>query len=301
MSENKIPTIELLFNYAMYTERTLKNRIIAFVCEQRPPPAIMGVPIVIGSATLALGHLPSLAQLVKIIVSAYLIVSGMHVINDVVDAERDKRKWPTRAVPTGLIKRSELAAYGTGMAATGTFLAYYWFTWQCAFFATLVLILGTIQTRYLRDNIGYQTVIWIPAFMPVGAWAAFAPETLFTPLPWLLFLFLMVHQIGMMAAAEPRALVPEVRPFLIKPSPRNETMLYMVSAVLMLVVGIVIYFSTTLHWIYLAALFGLTAFSVISGAPMIRDPMSVENVKKALRGTVNYNIVYWLALAFAIV
>ncbi|MDI6860135.1 MAG: UbiA family prenyltransferase [Methanocellales archaeon] len=297
MQEPKVPTSDLLFNYAMYSERTLKNRILAFICEQRQPVVIMGYPIALAGATLALGHLPTILEMVQIFVAVYLIVSSMHVIHDVIDFERDKKKWPMRSLSTGLIGRHELAVYGIFMGAVGTALAYLWFTWQCTLIVILVLILGSIYTKCMRDKIGYLTVIWIPAFLPVGGWAAFSPQTLFTSLPWLLYLFMVMHQVGMIVSAEPRALAPEVKAFLIKPEPRKEAMLYVFSVVLMFIIGVIIYLSATLHWIYLVMLSVLTIFSLVSGMPMLRDPMSVDNVKKAFMAIVNYNIFYWLALA----
>ncbi|MDI6888575.1 MAG: UbiA family prenyltransferase [Methanocellales archaeon] len=278
----------------MPSERTLKNRILAFISEQRPPVVIMGYPIALAGATLALGNLPTPLEMLQIFVAVYFIVSSMHIINGVIDFERDKKKWPMRPLATGLVERHEFVIYGILMGAIGTFLAYYWFNWQCALIVAFVVITGMLYINYLRDKIGFLPLMWILALMPIGAWVAFAPQTVFTPLPWLLYLFLAVHQIGHMVSEELHD--PETKGFIIEPGLQKRPMLYVLSILLMLVVGVVIYLSTALHWIYLMALFALTAFSLISAVPMVKEPTSTENFRKANMVIVNYNIVYWLAL-----
>lgn len=254
----------------------------------------MGYPIALAGATLALGNLPTPLEMLQIFVAVYFIVSSMHIINGVIDFERDKKKWPMRPLATGLVERHEFVIYGILMGAIGTFLAYYWFNWQCALIVAFVVITGMLYINYLRDKIGFLPLMWILALMPIGAWVAFAPQTVFTPLPWLLYLFLAVHQIGHMVSEELHD--PETKGFIIEPGLQKRPMLYVLSILLMLVVGVVIYLSTALHWIYLMALFALTAFSLISAVPMVKEPTSTENFRKANMVIVNYNIVYWLAL-----
>jgi len=299
VQNKKISMQDFLLNFGTYPGKTFKHRVLAFIAEQRPLVAFMGIPIVIGSATLALGHLPPLLKLVEILISVYLIVSGMHVINDTFDTKRDEKKWPMRAAPLGLIKRYELGAYAMVLGVAGVALAYYWFTWQCAFFVALVLVLGALYSKYTRDKIGYLTEIFIPALMPVGAWAAFAPETLFTGLPWALYLFMATHQIAHIVSVELHA--PNTKTFVVKLSQEREPWLYVISVLAMLIVGTAIYFVASLHWIYMAALVGLTVFSLISAVPMLKNPTSIEDMRKANMTIVNYNIVYWLALAAGVI
>jgi hypothetical protein len=162
-----------------------------------------------------------------------------------------------------------------------------------------VYFLGTLYSKYTRDRIGHLTVIFVPALMPVGAWAAFAPETILTGLPWILYLFLAIHQIAHIVCWEIPA--PEKRTFIVKLSPEKESSLYAISVVLMLIIGTAIYFIANLHWIYMVVLIGLIAFSLVSAIPMLKNPTSVENAKKAGMAIVNYNIVYWLALALGVI
>jgi 4-hydroxybenzoate polyprenyltransferase len=126
----------------------------------------------------------------------------MYTMNDIIDVERDKIKFPMRPLPSGLIPRWVAAIYATIMAGIGVMVAYLTFNWLCASIALTVIVLGCIYTRYTRDKIGYLTLVWIPAFEPVGAWAAVSPETIQTPLPWLLYTFLAINQVAMMIAEE---------------------------------------------------------------------------------------------------
>lgn len=297
--EHKISTQDFLLGLGTYQGKTLRNRILAFISEQRPLVSVMGFFIALGGATLSLGAFPSPLKILEIFVAVYLIVSGMHSINDTIDFKRDEEKWPMRPLPSGLISREELGIYGIAIGLAGVALSYIWFTWQCALFVALVLFLGFIYTKYTRDKIGYLTLIWIPAFLPVGAWAAFAPETLFTRLPWLLYLFMMTHQIAHIASVELHA--PETKALVIGLEQKNEPALYVLSIILMSIVGIIIYLVASLHWIYLLVLLALTIVSLLSAVPMIKDPNSMENLRKANMAIVNYNIFYWLALAIGVV
>lgn len=63
-------------------------------------------------------------KILEIFVAVYLIVSGMHSINDTIDFKRDGKKWPMRPLPSGLISRDELGIYGIVIGLAGVDLSY---------------------------------------------------------------------------------------------------------------------------------------------------------------------------------
>jgi len=288
-----------LFNWGVPSERTARNKILGLISEQRPIISAMVFPMTLASATLSLGRLPGFFQNVAIFIITYLATSCMHVVNDIIDIERDKKKWPLRPMATGLLSRSESISYATIMAAISLILAYLYFNWQFPAVIGLVLLLGSIYSAFTRDRIGYLTLIFIPAFIPIGGWVAFSPDTIFSTLPWVLYLFFIIHQVGHMVATEIH--FPEAKPFLFRPAPERESLLYGFSVISMLVVGIMIYFIAEIHWVYLIVLGALTVFALISFGAFMKDPRSEESAKKASGAMVNYNIFYWLALIFAAV
>ena len=289
----KTAILDFLLNWGLSrSERTLKNRVLGFISEQRPLVAAMLFPAVLACATLVLGRFPDLRDIVVMLVVTYFAVACMHVLNDVIDADRDKMKWPLRPLPTGLVGRVEATIYALAMGTISLTLAFYYFNWQFPLIVSLTLVLGCIYTAYTRDRIGYLTLIFIPALAPIGVWVAFSAQTIFSWLPWLLFLFVAIHQIGHIVATEIH--LSEARPFLIKPN--REYMLYGFSLISMFIVGTVIYFQADLHWIYLAILAALTVLAIITFVPFAREPKSINNAKNAQIVMVNYSIFFSLGL-----
>ena len=84
----------------------------------------------------------------------WLLVASDLIINSVVDAERDKRKWPLRPLASGLISKSEGTLYSIILAGTAFTIALVVFNRLSAAIVFLVLILGYIYVRYTRDGIG---------------------------------------------------------------------------------------------------------------------------------------------------
>ncbi|UCG82802.1 MAG: UbiA family prenyltransferase [Dehalococcoidia bacterium] len=274
----KTAIFDFLLNWGLpHSESTIKNRILGFISEQRPLVAAMLFPAVLACATLALTRFPDLGDVAVILIVVYLAVACMHVLNDLIDADRDRMKWPLRPLPTGLVSRGEAAIYALAMGITSLILAFYCFNWQLPLVIFLTLVLGSIYTAYTRDKVGYLTLIFIPALAPIGVWVAFSAQTVFSWTPWLLFLFVALHQIGHIVATEIH--LSEARPLLIKP--KWESMLYGFSVIAMFIVGIFLYFVAHLHWIYLAILAACTAMALIAFIPFAKDPKSINNVKNA--------------------
>lgn len=285
----KKATFDFLLNWGLScSERTLKNRILGFISEQRPLVAAMLFPAVLACATLALGRFPDFRDVAVMLVVIYLAVACMHVLNDVIDADRDTMKWPLRPLPTGLVGRGEAAIYALAMGTISLTLAFYYFSWQFPLVISLTLVLGCIYTAYTRDKIGYLTLIFIPALAPIGVWLAFSAQTVASFIPWLLFLFVALHQIGHQVATEIH--LSEARPLLVKP--KWENMLYGFSVISMFIVGTVLYFEAHLHWIYLAVLVTVTVLALIAFVPFVRDPKSINSVKNAQIVMVTHSIFF---------
>jgi 4-hydroxybenzoate polyprenyltransferase len=103
-----------------------------------------------------------------LIIVAFLGGTAASMTNDIVDMERDKRKWPLKPLATGLISRSEAVLYTVILAGAALAIAALAFNW---FFTTLLLValgLSYLYVHYTRDHVGYLTVIPVFACLPVG-------------------------------------------------------------------------------------------------------------------------------------
>ncbi|MFZ0010356.1 MAG: hypothetical protein WAL97_00395 [Halobacteriota archaeon] len=76
--------------------------------------------------------------------------------------------------------------YAALLAGTGPLTAGLVFNWLFAVMVLLILTSGYVCTRYTRDNVGYLTGIVPGTLIPVTVWFAVSPQTIFTPLPWLM-------------------------------------------------------------------------------------------------------------------
>lgn len=303
----KISAMELLFGFAAPKERTTKNRVLGFIELQRVAVVAMGVPFALAGATLAerqLGirwnQIPNqqLPSLLFGLLAVWLLISSMHTFNDVLDAKRDAEKFPMRPLPTGLVKRWEATTYALVMAGIAVAIANFVFSWICALISVLVLTLGIVYTKYARDEVGFLTVAFIPGLIVVGGWAAVSPTTVLTPFPWLLYLFVLMHQIAHIIACE--AHVP-AKLFLVRPKPNTEAIIYGACMVSMFFIGLYIYVLSEIHWLFLVILSIITVLGLFSSV-FLKEPRTLERGKKAFVSIVIYGLIYWIALSvFAII
>ena len=288
-----MPLADVLFGYAAPKEASLKNRIIGLIALQRVGVVVMGLPLALGPAALAGGRVND-PRLPFGLVAVWLLVAAMHTMNDIVDLERDTKKFPMRPLPSGLISRSVATPYAAIMAGMGLITAGLTFNWLCAAIALTVIALGCIYTRYTRDKIGFLTVIWITAFIPVGSWAAISPETILTPLPWLLYTFFAIHQVAMIIAEE--VADPAAKAFFVRPKPNVEKVLYAISIIAMFFIGATIFFYAKLHWLFMLVLTAITAWT-LNSSKYLGEPRSLEKGKKTFMTITIYSTIYWSSLA----
>ncbi len=131
MATSTVSVADVLFGQAAPTEPSFRNKIIAFITVQRIAIGIMTVPIVIAPWALAGGRFTD-PRLPFLLIVAWLVVTASNITNDIVDAERDKRKWPLRPIPTGLISRYAATLYVIIIAGIALVIAGLIFNWLFA-------------------------------------------------------------------------------------------------------------------------------------------------------------------------
>ena len=134
---------------------------------------------------------------------------------------------------------------------------------------------------YTRDGVGYLTVIVPVALIPLAVWAAISPETILTPVPWLLVALMVAYSIAVNVANEATDKVP-VKALFVQLRPFTEMVLYVAGVIIALFIGILIVFYAQMSWLYLVVLVAVTACA-LTAAKYLWSQRSPEVVKNHLR------------------
>ena len=275
---SQVSVNDVLFGYASPTEVSLRNKIIALISLQRLAMiVIMFFPLVIAAVALAGARLDDPRVPFGLIV-VWLLVASDHVVNDIVDAERDKEKWPLRPLASGLISKSEGVLYSIILAGLAFTIALVVFNWLSAAITFLVVVLGYIYARYTRDPVGYFTVLVPWLLIPLAVWAAFSPGTIVTPVPWLLAAFWVAEGAAEITANEATDKVPHKALF-VQLRPSSEMVLYVAAVIIALFIGILIIVYAQVSWLYVVVLAVMTACA-LTVAKSLGSQQSPETVKK---------------------
>jgi 4-hydroxybenzoate polyprenyltransferase len=268
----------VLFGWGAPTEVSLRNRIIGFIELQRPAIIVFySFPLVISTAALAGARLDDPRWPIGLVM-LWLLMAANLVINDVVDAERDKRKWALRPLATGLISKTEATLYVFILAGIAFTIALVVFNWLSAAIIVLDSITAYIYVRYTRDRIGYLTVVVPAGLIPLAVWAAISPETILTVIPWLLVALRVFYDVGINTANEATDKVP-VKPLLVRFTPFMEKVDYSAAVIVSLFLGILIIYYAQLSWLYLIVLAVTTAWA-LTAVKSVGSQRSPEAVGK---------------------
>jgi len=293
MAKAQVSAADVLFYRNAPTERSFRNRIIALIALSGVGIDIVSLPLAIGTAALAGARFNDL-RLLPLLIIVFLALGVANMVNDIVDAERDKTKWPLRPLATGLLSRPEAVLFTSILSAIGIVMAIVIFNWLFLALGLLVLGLNFAYSRYLRDNIGYLTVMLPLALAPVAIWAAFSPDTILTPLPWLLAIFLAVY--SPVPSMMQEALDPRVPTLFIRLRPATERALYVAFVIALFVFGVAILLYAQLSWLFVVVLAVLTVWLLIQ-ARNLGDDRSREKLETGFKVTMASVALYWLSLA----
>ena len=293
MANAQVSAADVLFYRNAPTERSFRNRIIGLIALPGVGTDIVVLPLAIGTAALAGARFNDL-RLLPLLIIVFLALGVANMVNDIVDAERDKTKWPLRPLATGLLSRPEAVLFTAILSAIGIVMAIVIFNWLFLALGLLVLGLNFAYSRYLRDNIGYLTVMLPLALAPVAIWAAFSPDTILTPLPWLLAIFLAVY--SPVPSMMQEALDPRVPTLFIRLRPATERALYVAFVIALFVFGVAILLYAQLSWLFVVVLAVLTVWLLIQ-ARNLGDDRSREKLETGFKVTMASVALYWLSLA----
>jgi len=293
MTNTNVSAADVLMLKLAPAERSFRNRIIGFIALMGVGLDFLVLPFVVGTAALSGASFTDIRLLLLFFI-VFTAAGVANITNDIIDAERDKKKWPRKPLSTGLISKSEAILYVAILSAIGIVIAIVFFNWLFLALGLLVLAGNLVYSRYLRDNIGYLTVMIPFALVPVGVWSAFSPETVLTPLPWLLALFLIAYQPAIQITHE--GLDPNIPALFIRPRPTMERALYVASVIAVFFVGIAILLYAQLSWLF-AVLLAVFTVVLLSLAKNLGENRSREKLETSFKVTMAGNFIYWLGIA----
>jgi 4-hydroxybenzoate polyprenyltransferase len=288
----------ILYGMGIPRGEGFKSKILALICMQRPAIAVMGPLMFFAAAVLAKGALPSFEAILFGSIAVYLLSAAEHSIDDTIDKEIDKVKWPTRPLPLGILKRETGAFYAMSLAIIGVVISYLFFNWQLVAVELVALGLGTLYP-FLRNRFGYLVLAPIPPLIGVGGWIAYSPETLFTsPIPWILYLVFFFWQ-AFHILTLPWA-INVAKTFIVRPKPKTVVLLSVVLSVVTLV--FTLYLSTFIanSWFFVVTMMVMSIVFWITAVPLIKEPTSMQNSLMATMVATNYNIVMCAVLIWIV-
>ena len=293
MANAKVSASDVFFGVAAPPGHSFRNKIIGLIALLAIGIAIAVLPLVIGIAALEGVKFDDL-RLLQLLVLMFLVMSVGNMTNDIIDAERDKTKYPLRPLATGLISKSEAVFYTVILSGIWIVIAIVFFNWLFLALGLLVLVGNLVYSLYMRDNIGYLTVFLPQALVPVAIWSAFSPETVLTPLPWLLALFMVVYTPVVQITHE--GLDPSIPALFIRPRPTTERALYVASVIAVFFVGIAILLYAPLSWLFVVVL-AVFAAAFLSQARNLGDNRTREKLQTGFKMTIVGRYVFWLSIA----
>lgn len=260
---------------------TLVERLFSYFEITRPFLLLMAPPIAGAGAILANGKMPHLVSVILGALAACLATAGIHTFNDWRDRTRDLEAWPDRPIPTTRIRPAQALTYALLLMAASLLVVWYWFNPLATVILGVGIGLGIAYTLFLRDVVGYLSLPFIIAVFPLGGWAAFSPETLFTePAPWILAFtaivwqcaHIMVHSPAHPIRVDDGRLVTEKKAFFFYPSPSLAAWMGLCFTVTLFLVSLALLFLVDIGWFYLAIALPMGAVALLSAVILVRDP-----------------------------
>jgi 4-hydroxybenzoate polyprenyltransferase len=288
--------VDILFDYGAPTTASFRNKIIGLIALLRVGSTTFGMLGVLGVLALAGVHFNDPRLLFGLII-AWLVAATAMIVNDIADSEKDKRKWPSRPLPSGLISNSMALIYASLIAGIALIMAGLIFSWLFAALIIIFIMLSYVYARYTRSKIGYLTIMLPTAFIAVVIWTAFSPDTIGAPLFWIAVVISAIF--GAMLNITGEAFDPESKPFLIRFPPVTEMLLYVffVSAIFSLGVAVFVY--ETLSWPYLLVLTAVTVWG-LTAARYLVGQRSYEDIKKGFNISSIYVPLFTLNIVISI-
>jgi 4-hydroxybenzoate polyprenyltransferase len=269
---------------------TFKDKTVGFLT-LIPPIFLFVTPFNAASAAvLSINGFPSLKLCIFGFLTAAFAAGGANIFNRYTDRERDKVTWPMRSIPSGRANAQHVLAVSISFYIIALVLCWIFFNPTSFIILLIAIILGSLYSLYLRDNVGYLTLSPIVGLIYLGSWAAFSPETLFTTfLPWYLFVLGLVWQSAHIMIHYVLYIKDDVNDisfistpvFFVKPSPKAAIYMGLSVHILTVLLSVLLPFFAPLGIIYLIPVLAVGLYSLFSVFGLIKDTSNKQRIYKA--------------------
>lgn len=295
MATARVSAADVLLGIAAPQERTFRNKIIGLITLQRLGFCITILPLPLGVAALA-GVGVNDPVLLPLCIVAFLAVGVVVGTNDLIDAKRDKRKWPKKPLATGLISKSEAVLFTVILGVVTLAIAGLAVSWLFAIAMVITLVLNYVYSAYTRDHIGYVTAIFPNIAMAALVFVAVSPGTLSTTLAWVVFVYFAAAALAIQITHE--ALDPTIPALFVRPRPTIERAIYVVAVIVMFFISLWNFLYAHLSWLYLVPVTVFTVW-ILNNAKVLGENRSREKLESAYKiVTMYFACLFWLFTAF---
>jgi 4-hydroxybenzoate polyprenyltransferase len=289
-------------------EHSLRGRLSGFLTLIRPIFFILTPLNAASAAVLALKGYPSLTQCLIGFAVVALAGCAVNVFNDYADRNRDRLIWRNRPIPSGRVKPNEALLLVIIALAISLSIAWFWFNPVTFFILLVAVLLGALYSVYLRDRVGYLSLPPIVGLIYLGGWSAFSPETIFSWLPWYLYLIGIVWQTAHIMVyyplhitsdgSEPGTKAPPA--LFLTPSPQAAVKIGIGFTGATILLSILLPLLAPLSAIYLALVIAAGVYALINGLRLMKDVMNRERGIKAFASLSIFRLVISAAVLLTV-
>ena len=289
MNLAKIIRADFGSNLVISDQYNIKERLAGFLTLVRPLFLFMTPLNAASAAVLSIRGFPSWQICLAGFFTAALAAAGVNTFNQYADRRRDKTIWPSRSIPSGRVKPNQALVLSIFFYAISLLLIWIFFNPTAFFILLAAIVLGSLYSTHLRDKVGYLSLPPIEGLIFLCGWAALAPDTLFTALPWYLYLLGLVWQSGHIMAhyvlhiryddsGKPLIQTPVL---FSKPTVESAARLTAGLAVLLLIMSLLLPLFTSLSYLYIipVALYGI--YTIYRCRAFLKTSLDNEKLHKA--------------------
>jgi 4-hydroxybenzoate polyprenyltransferase len=308
MDLSKVVRADFGSNLKVRGEYTRKEKLEGFLTLVRPIFLLMTPLNAASAAILSIRGLPSWQLCLAGFVTGALAAAGVNSFNKYADRARDQIIWPSRSIPSGRVK--PLSVLVLSLAFYLVTLAAAWIFFNPTAFVILLaaIVLGSLYSTHLRDKVGYLSLPLIEGLIFLCGWAALSPATVFTILPWYLYLLgvvwqsahIVVHYILHIRYDEKNQPIIMTPLLFSRPSPQSASRAALGLLLLLFVLSVLLPFLTSVSFIYVVPVILYGIYAIYKCLALARTSLDNAKLLKAWSALSMFRMVISLALILSV-
>ena len=142
------------------------SRVASYIALIRVPNCLMiGLAVIVGE-TIALGTIPPLFPLLLGFLSAFLLLAGTMVLNDIQDIEVDQINSPDRPIPAGRVMIREAYVFSILLSAAAVIASLFLGVWPLLTALAALVLMAYYNTKGKKTGILGNAVVSVNVALP---------------------------------------------------------------------------------------------------------------------------------------